>query len=292
MRTKIALIGANGQLGSDLTKVLSKDPSFSLFPLTHKDIEITKDEMINQVLSSIKPSIVINTSAYHKVDEVEVNPEKAFLVNSIAVKNLAQYCQGKKNLLVHISTDYVFGLDDRRTKPYTEDDIPAPINTYGITKLAGENFIKYTCPQHLIIRTSGLFGTAGSSGKGGNFVETMLKLARKKKEVRVVNDQTLSPTYTLRLAEQISALIKKTCQGLFHATSEGYCSWYEFAREIFKLTNTECILKPVTSDQFSTIARRPKFSVLENYRLKEVGINLIPSWQECLKAYLKEKSYI
>lgn len=291
-KIKIALIGTNGQLGTDLSKTLLSETQFSTFPLTHQDIEITNQKNLFKTINKINPDFVINTAAFHKLDEVEKNPNKAFLVNSIACYYLANYCKEKKKTLVFISTDYVFGLDKSRSKPYKETDHPGPVNTYGVTKLAGENFIRFINPKYMIIRTSGLFGTAGSSGKGGNFVETMLKLAQQKSQIKVVNDQIVSPTYTIDLARQITYLVGKGKFGLFHATSEGKCSWYEFAKEIFRLTNYKVNLKAVSSSEFPTKAQRPSYSVLGNYQLKKENINKMHHWKVSLKDYLKKKGHL
>lgn len=293
MKTKkIALIGANGQLGSDIIKVFSKDSAFKVFPLTHADIEITDSANFIKVLGKISPDIVINTAAYHKVDEVEDNPEKAFLVNSIAVKNLAQFCKNQNIVLVFVSSDYVFGLDSKRKAAYCETDTPGPVNVYGLSKLAGEYFIRYIAPKFVIVRSSGLFGKTGSSGKGGNFVETMIKLAKEGKPIKVVSDQVLAPTYSKDLAKQIGVIIKSEKLGFFHAASVGYCSWHEFAKEIFRLCGLKVNLKPVKSVQFSTPAKRPSYSVLENSNLKKFRLNTMRHWRRGLKDYLSEKGYI
>jgi len=288
---KIALIGANGQLSTDIIKVFDKK-YFSFSPLSHQDIEITDIENTKKVLEEINPDIVINTAAYHKVDEVEDNPEKAFLVNSVAQKNLAELCKKNKWTLVFISTDYVFGIDKKRKIPYVETDMPGPINVYGVSKLAGEYFTRYICQKHFVIRVCGLFGVAGSSGKGGNFVELMIKLGKEKGEVNVVNDQILTPTYTKNIAENLQELLKTENFGLYHMTSEGQCSWWEFATEIFKQLKLKVRCNPVSSTFFKTRAKRPAFSVLENYNLKKFGLNRMRDWKENLKLYLKEKGYL
>lgn len=287
---KIALIGANGQLGSDIKEILSKD--FEILPLTHQDIEITNIDNVNNVLEKISPNIVINTSAYHKVDEVEDNPEKAFLVNSIAQKNLAELCNKKNWTLVFISTDYVFGQDELRKKPYRETDTPGPINVYGVSKLAGEYFTQYICKKNFIVRVCGLYGKAGSSGKGGNFVELMIKLGKEKGEVNVVDDQVLTPTYTKNIAENLNELLKTDYYGLYHMTSEGQCSWWQFASEIFKLLKMKVRCNPVSSSHFPTRAKRPKYSVLKKENLSKINLNKMNNWKINLKMYLKEKGYL
>lgn len=292
MGRKIALVGANGQLATDIAKNFPKEKISDLALLSHKDIEITDIASVESAFSKVKPDLVLNTAAYNRVDDAESESELAFAINSIGPKNLAHYCKENDIPLAHVSTDYVFGQDTTRATPYKEDDTPGPINAYGISKLAGELFVQYTTQKHFIIRSSGLFGVAGSSGKGGNFVELMLKIAREKGQVRVVADQIVTPTYTLDLAKQILAIIQTDTYGLYHATAQGSCSWYEFAKEIFRLTNTKVDLVSVSSSEFPTPAKRGMYSVLENKKLKELGIDVMRPWQDGLKDYLKEKGYL
>lgn len=289
---KVALIGSNGQLSSDILKINDKNHYFSISPLSHSDIEITDTGKTKEVLEKINPDIVINTAAYHKVDEAEDNSDKAFSINSSAQKNLAELASEKNWISVFLSTDYVFGLDETRKNPYTENDPTSALNVYGASKIAGENFTRYINPKHFIIRVSGLHGTVGNSGKGGNFVETMIRLGKEKGEVSVVDDQILTPTYTLNIAENLLALLKTNTYGLYHMTAEGQCSWFEFTNEIFRLMKMKVKVNPVPSSQFPTRAKRPKFSVLENSNLKKIGLNKMNDWKINLKAYLQEKGYL
>jgi dTDP-4-dehydrorhamnose reductase len=287
---KILLIGADGQLGTDLEKVLKKDYEL-LCPLIDElditDFVKTKEYVKNQV-----PDLIINTAAFHNTDECEKNPEKSFLVNTFAVKNLAEICKEINIPLVHISTDYVFGLDKKRRTPYTEEDLPGPVNIYGISKLAGEYCVRYTTPKYFIIRPAALFGVTNPKGKKYNFVELMLNLAKEKGEVKVKNDEFTTPTYTKELAENIAELIKTNEYGIYHITSQGECSWYEFAKKIFELIHTKVNCQPVSSDEFPTVARRPRYSVLENKHLKDIGLDKMSHWEDALKKYLKEKGHI
>lgn len=291
-KKSIAIIGSNGQLGNDLAKLLAKKNDLTVFLLIHHDIEITEPESIKKAFSEIDPDIIINTAAYNKVDASEEFPKEAFLVNGIGNKNLAEFCQTHGKTLVYISTDYVFGIDKKRRIPYREIDSPGPTNAYGISKLAGEYFVQYACQKYFIIRTCGLFGTSSSSGKGYNFVELMLRLAKEKEYMQVVNDQIVTPTYTVHLAKQIIKLLQTNAFGLYHATSLGECSWYHFAKEIFSLTNTDIRLEAVSTKDFPTPAKRPHFSVLENYNLDKLNMNIMPDWNIGLQEYLKEKRYI
>ncbi len=292
MARKIAIIGTNGQLGHDLLRRMSKDSSLTLFPLSHAQIEITNPHSIKDAFHRIRPDIIINAAAYNKVDEIEKSPVKAYEINALANKYLAIYCRENDVLLVHISTDYVFGTDTNRTIPYQESDLPGPVNAYGISKLSGEYFVRGYCQKYFILRTCGLFGIATSSGKGGNFVTNILQIAKGKKEISVVNDQIVSPTYTYDLAKQIVHLLETDAYGLYHATSEGQCSWYEFTKKIFTLTKTTTVVKPIPSSAYKTLAKRPGYSVLENANLKKIHKNIMRNWQEGLEDYLREKGLL
>ena len=210
---KVVVIGATGQLGSDLCKT---PVSFEVIPLTHRDIEITDIDSVKRVLTRHPVEVIINTAAFVRVDDCETDPDKAFLVNAIGARNVAVVAQEIGAKLVHISTDYVFGGEkETRTTPYTEFDTPVPPNVYGRSMFAGEDFVRHLCHKHFIVRISALFGTAGSSGKGGNFIETMIRLAKERPELTVVNDQVFSPTYTKDLARKIAWLITTEYYGTF-----------------------------------------------------------------------------
>lgn len=283
---RILIIGSNGQLGTDLVKVMANE---KLITLTHKDIEVCDFNNTRQILTSNRPDIVINTSAYHKVDECEDNVGKSFQVNTYAVRNLAFVCKDLGCTLIHMSTDYVFGGE--KNKPYTEEDAPNPLNVYGVSKLAGEYFIRNVCEKHFIIRSSGLYGVAGASGKGGNFVELMIRLAKENKPIKVVDDQVLTPTYTRELAEKMKQLIQTGKYGLYHITNNGECSWYTFAKKIFDFIGLIPKLSPTTSVQFGVKAKRPKYSVLDNSNLRKIDFDNMRTWKEALREYLKEKEY-
>ena len=287
---KILVTGANGQLGTDLCKALH---SFDVLPLTHADVEIAAANSVKEVFNKYKPDVVINTAAYVRVDDCESERDRAYSVNALGARNVAVEAQALGAKLVHISTDYVFGGENEpRTIPYTEFDIPVPLNIYGKSKLAGENLVEHLCSRYFIVRTSGLFGTAGSSGKGGNFVETMLRLARQQEELRVVNDQLFSPTYTKDLAKKIAQLMATECYGTFHITNKGACSWYQFAIGILSLAGINTPVIPATSEEYSTPAKRPRFSVLDNYHLRLLGMDDMRPWQEALRDYMISKGHI
>ena len=284
---KAVLIGANGQLGSDLVKALAAD--HELVGLTHADVEIADPASVEAVMQQYEPDIVLNMAAFHKVDVCEEEFERTFAVNTYGALSVARACSEHGAAMVHMSTDYVFGGDKARSTPYVETDAPAPINIYGVSKLAGEHLVRYTLERHFIFRVTGLYGVAGSSGKGGNFVELMLRLAREGKDIRVVDDQRLTPTYTVDLARQIAAVIETEHYGLYHATSPGNCTWYEFAAEIFRQSGLSPNLGRAKTGDFGEKATRPSYSVLENRMLQEIGLDMMRPWSEALNSYLDER---
>jgi dTDP-4-dehydrorhamnose reductase len=282
---KTVLIGADGQLGTDLVKAY---PADELIPLTIDDLNVCDYDEVGRQLRDYAPEAVINTAAYHRVDECETYPERALEVNALAVRNLALVCREIDAALVHFSTDYVF--DGALSRPYTEQDAPRPESAYAVSKLAGELYIRYLHEKHFVLRVCGLYGVVGSKEKGTNFVETMLAMAAAGKPISVVDDQTLTPTYTLALAPRIKALIETRRYGLYHMTCDGACSWYEFARAVFELSGLDANLSPTTSDVYKTPAKRPRYSVLENATLNSVPeVAPMPHWRDALKDYLEER---
>jgi dTDP-4-dehydrorhamnose reductase len=281
---KIAVIGANGQLGSDLAAAFIGNGD-AVCGLTHSDIEISDLHSVSDALENIQPQAIVNTAAMHHVENCEREPEKAFAVNAVGPRNLAIVARDLGVALMHVSTDYVF--DGSKGSPYTEEDNPLPLSTYGITKLAGEHFVRATTARHFVIRTSALYGETPCRAKGGlNFIELMLKLAKERGEVRVVDGEVVTPTSTAELAQQMVQLSHSDCYGLYHATAEGSCSWYEFSREIFAITDTPVRLKVAAPDEFPAKVARPKYSVLENRALKSRGLNSFKPWQDALHKYL------
>ena len=284
---KIAVVGADGQLGSDLATAFTANGD-EVRALTHSHIEITDLNSVACVLEEIQPNVIVNTAAMHHVENCEREPAQAFAVNGLGPKNLAFTAKNLGAVLMHVSTDYVF--DGNKGSPYTEDDSPRPLNTYGVTKLAGEHFIRSNTERYFVVRTSGLYGKNPCRAKGGlNFIELMLKLAKERGEVSVVDSEIVSPTSTTELAEQLVQLSHSDCYGLYHATAEGSCSWYEFAQEIFESTDIPVRLKVAGSDEFPAKVLRPKYSVLENHALKARGLNMFKPWQDGLHTYLGER---
>jgi dTDP-4-dehydrorhamnose reductase len=284
---KIAVIGGNGQLGMDVMSAFTSNGD-EAFSLTHSDIEISDLASVSHALENIHPLVIVNTAAMHHVENCEREPERAFAVNALGPRNLAMVARDIGAILMQVSTDYVF--DGSKASPYTEEDNPLPLNAYGITKLAGEHFVRATTPKHFVIRTSGLYGKSPCRAKGGlNFIELMLKLAKERGEVRVVDSEVVSPTSTAELAQQIVQLSRSDCYGLYHATAEGSCSWYEFAREIFAVTDTPVRLIAAGPNEFPAKVARPKYSVLENRALKSRGLNTFQPWQDALHTYLGDR---
>ena len=280
---KLAVIGANGQLGTDLQEVLSLE--HDVIALNHADIEITNIDSIKNALQLVKPAIVLNTAAYHIVPEAEKFPDKAFQINGTGVLNLSKVCQDLDIRVVHYSTDYVF--DGRKQKPYTEDDCPNPLSVYANTKLSGEYFALNYCDKSYVIRVSGIYGKVPCRAKGGNFITTMIKLAKEKPEVRVVDDEILTPTPTYHIAKNTAALIKTDAFGLYHMSCEGEVSWYEFAKVIWETLSIKTPLYSASVKDFPLVVKRPFYSVLENGNLNKLGINLMPEWKDALKEFLE-----
>jgi len=281
---KIAVIGANGQLGRDIVRAFAQNGD-DVCALTHADIEIADLDSVSRKLQELRPQIVVNTAAMHHVERCEQAPETACAVNALGPRNLALAAREIDAVLMQISTDYVF--DGEKRSPYEEGDPPRPLNVYGNTKLSGEYFVQSTTSKHCVLRTSALYGKAPCRAKGGlNFVELMLKLAKERGEVRVVDSEVVTPTSTRELARQVVALSRSDAYGLYHATAEGSCSWFEFAREIFALTNTRIKLNVADPKEFPAKVPRPSYSVLENRALKNRGLNVFRLWQEGLREYL------
>ncbi|MFZ0294738.1 MAG: dTDP-4-dehydrorhamnose reductase [Candidatus Sulfotelmatobacter sp.] len=284
---KVAVIGASGQLGQDVVRAFA-DRGDEVRSLNHQDIELFNLDSVVACLRAAQPEVVVNTAAMHHVENCEQQPERAHEVNVVGAKNLATATRDLGSVLIHVSTDYVF--DGHKGKPYVETDEARPLNVYGRTKLAGEQFVQEINPRHYVLRTAGLYGSHPCRAKGGqNFVDLMLRLARERGCVRVVDSEFTTPTATADVARQIAALSRADAYGLYHATAEGSCSWYEFAQEIFRVADVSVKLEVAGPDEFPAKVPRPAYSVLENRGLKCHDLNLFCPWQEGLNAYLSEK---
>ncbi len=281
------VIGATGQLGSDLVRTF--DQPGELVALSTRDVDILDAARTRSILEALQPTCVINTAAYNLVDRAEDDGRSAFALNAEAVGTLAAVCQAAGARLVHFSTDYVF--DGAKRTPYLETDSPQPVSVYGESKLAGERLALERCERSVIFRVCGLFGLAGSLGKGkGNFVETMLRLAREGRPLRVVSDQVLCPSYTLDLARKVWKVLPKVAHPIYHLTNAGQVSWYEFARRALELAGLTADLTPVTAAEYGARARRPAYSVLAHAHLAALGEDDLRPWDAALPAYVAERS--
>lgn len=282
---KIAVIGADGQLGTDIRKTL-EDNDHEVKGLTISDIDITDSEAVTKLMAKIRPQMVINTAAFHDVPKCESEPVKSYMVNAEGARNLAVACNSVDATLMQISTDYVF--DGKKQVPYIETDRTVPLNVYANTKLSGEHYVEAIAKKYYILRVSGIYGKTPCIGKGGkNFVELMLWLSQNKPEVRVVDDEFLTPTSTVEVSRQIKKMMDVLPEfGLYHATAEGSCSWYEFAKEIFDITKPDIKFNKALPGEFKVDVNRPTYSVLENKHLNDLGINVFRNWKDGLREYL------
>ncbi|MBI2431300.1 MAG: dTDP-4-dehydrorhamnose reductase [Candidatus Hydrogenedentes bacterium] len=285
---RVLVVGALGQLGTELCKIYADAEVHQAdldSPQHRLDIRDAA-ETLRTIAHHFKPNLVFNCAAAHNLPECEEHPERAFAVNALGARNLAVACREAGARLVHISTDYVFG--NGATRAYVETDLPAPLNVYAASKLAGEHLIAAELPNYIIVRTAAMYGPAECRAKGGrNFVTLMLHLAASQPEVKVVTDEITTPTYTVPLARQLRLLAEKAAPGLYHGTCAGECSWYEFAEAIFAETGLAVNLQKTTAAEFQSPVKRPHYSVLENQRARQSGLDIMPHWRDALREYLK-----
>ncbi|HEY9063021.1 MAG TPA: dTDP-4-dehydrorhamnose reductase [Pseudobacteroides sp.] len=277
---KVLITGCRGQLGLELIRQFNEFGGlYSLIETDVHNLDITNQGMVLDLVDTQKPDVIINCAAYTNVDGCEADQINAYRVNAIGPQNLsaAAFSIGAK--MVQVSTDYVF--DGTGNAPKVETDPINPRSVYGKSKAMGEILVRETNPRHFIVRTAWLYG------EGNNFVRTMLKLAKEKDEVKVVNDQFGSPTSTKDLAKCIIRLINTGSYGTYHATCEGSCSWNQFAKKIFEIKGINIKVGEMTTEELNRPAERPKYSVLDNFMLKLVGINEFRGWEEALQDYLK-----
>jgi dTDP-4-dehydrorhamnose reductase len=285
MSAQILIIGANGQLGTDLRRVFADKCTGVDWP----EFDVQRQNQVRDFLREQRPEVVINCAALTNVDQCEDESGPAFAVNAIGAMNVARAAEEIGGTVVYISTDYVFGGDTSRKAPYTEDDPPAPLNVYGTSKLAGEFLTRAYNTRTRIVRTCGLYGHAGARGKGGNFVETMLRLAKGAQPVRVVDDQRLSPASTAECATKVKALVECGARGLYHVASSDSCTWFEFAQAIFEYQGLTVSLSPISSAEYPVRARRPAFSALTSQRLAQANVPPCRPWREMLREYLQAR---
>ncbi|MFH2138561.1 MAG: dTDP-4-dehydrorhamnose reductase [Candidatus Omnitrophota bacterium] len=294
-KRKIIITGVNGMLGSDLQKQFAAHyeicgTDITSVPAQAREFfccDIRSVDQVKEVFSSVKPWLVIHGAAYADVDGCETDPQKADLINAQGTKNVAQACSQIGAKLIYISTDYVF--DGEKGDSYLETDAVNPINAYGRSKLAGEEFVRSLVTESLIVRTSWLFGKTGK-----NFVETIISLAKQQKQLTIVSDQRGSPTHTVSLAKAIEMLIDSVfCdsgnpvnRGVYHVSNSDSCSWYDFAKRIVALKGIEVEILPVDSNTFMRPAKRPQMSVLDNSRYQKLTGDILCSWHKALENYL------
>ena len=281
---KVLVLGANGQLGSDIMRLWA-DPGVEVLGATRTDADVTDFDAISMMMKRVGPDVVINTTAFHNLPQAEADPQTAFRVNVVGGWNIAKAATAAGARVVQISTDYVF--DGAKRTPYMEDDARRAVNIYGAAKIATEDVICQVDPKALVARVSGLFGLAGSAGKGGNFVETMLRLAGEGNPIRVVSDQVTSPTNTAEIAEALLPLVKQGESGVVHLAAGQGCSWHEFAATIFEWCGLKPDLQAVTTAEFGAPLERPMYSVLGTSRAPALR-----HWRDGLERYLREKGHI
>ena len=285
---KLAVIGAAGQVGQEFTKCLETD---TFVPLTRDQVNVVDQASVDACIDRIDCDVIVTLAAFHDVNGCEDDIEKAFQVNAIGAGNVAQAAARGDRKLVYFSSDYVFGREDNRRTPYLESDLPEPVNIYGVSKVAGEQLVRVATDNHLIVRSSSLFGVV-TSKKGWTFPEMILQRAKAGEPLRVVNDQYMSPTYTLDLVREVMALLEAGATGTVHVTNADGCTWYDFAQASLDLAGIEHPIEPVGSDAFPAKARRPSYSSLDSERLESFGVDGLRDWRAGLRAYLIEKGVI
>ena len=281
MENKTLVIGANGALGSDLIKVLDQPVA-----AVHSDFDICDEQAAADFIKNSGVRAVVNTAAFHRVPDCETQYKEAFEVNVIGVRNLAKICAEQNIHLCHISTDYVF--DGSLARPYREDDMPCPLSIYGISKLAGEMALAAYGENWSVVRSCGLYGKVPTRAKGGNFINTMIRLGKTKDRITVVDDEIVCPTYTYDLARGIDALLKARGTGIYHITQSGQTTWFDFTRVIFDFFGFETELAPIKASEFQSVVKRPPYSILDNSRFEEKTGFSLPDWKDALLRHLKE----
>ena len=275
---KILILGSEGQLGYEFKNYLEKIEN--VYSFSHKEVDILDIKKLDNILKEIRPDIVINCVAYTKVDKCEDETDLAFLINSIGAKNISYLSYKYNSKIIYFSTDYIF--DGEKKLPYNEFDKPNPLSIYGRSKLFGEKYTKEFNPNHLIIRISWLYGI-----KGDNFVKTIIKLSKINNILRIVNDQMGSPTYTLDVVKQTYELIKRDYIGLIHSANIGETSWFNFANLINKKLKLNIKIIPIKTEEYNAKAKRPKYSVLENYILKIENLNIMRNWEVAFNEFIE-----
>ena len=287
------LLGPDGQLGRDVRRAhAASGDAIELVPLPREKLDLSVPGMIERVLGGLDFDALVNCAAYTAVDGAEDDAALAFAVNAHAVQAMARVCAAKRARLLHISTDYVFGGSRAQERPLREHDLTAPVNVYGASKAMGETLARRASDDVVILRTASLFGTAGAGGKGGNFVESMIRAGKEKGSLRVVDDQSMSPTSTADVARVVMRMLTDGCRpGLYHVVNTGTATWCDFAREIVRRAGVKAAVAPCATEEFPTRAARPRYSVLDNAKVS-AAFGAMPAWQDALERYLHAKGHV
>lgn len=275
---RVLVTGAAGQVGSEVAALLI-DNSIDYIAVDRNDLDLTDEGAVRRFFKNNSFTHVVHCAAFTDVNGAEKNKKKCLCVNTDATRYIAEECMRYGMTMIYISTDYVFSGE--KDRPYLESDKCRPLNYYGLTKLLGDGEV-LRIPKNFIIRTSWVFG------EGNNFVKTMMKLSERGEPIRVVSDQTGSPTYAKDLAVVIVEMLFSDRYGIFNVTNEGYCSWYDFAKEIMRVSGSKCEVIPVTTEEYPSLAKRPRYSCLSKQKMKECGFTPMPSWEDALERYIKK----
>jgi len=282
MVRRAVVFGAAGQLGVELVREL-RERRFDVVAWERAQVDITDAMAVENALAQYEPEVVFNSAAYNQVDVAEKEPQAAFLVNGLAVRNLAVACRQADARLVHFSTDYVF--DGMAGHPYAEEDPTHPLGAYAVSKLAGELYAQAYLDRVLVVRTSGVFGPGGLTTARGNFVELMLRLAHSGNPIRVVEDHVASPTFAPLLASRTIDLVERGATGVFHVGGGEPSSWFQFAKTIFEVAGVQPKLMATNEREYRTAARRPRYSALSNAKMERLGLKPMPPLREAVEAY-------
>ena len=292
MQLKAILLGPDGQLGRDVQSAHARSGNgIELIPLGRQNLDVSTHGTVERVLRSLAFDVLVNCAAYTAVDEAEDRSALAYSVNADAVRAMAKICSAKRARFIHVSTDYVFGGDSARNRPLREHDPIAPVNVYGASKAKGEALAGLELGDVVILRVASLFGVAGCGGRGGNFVETMIRAAAQRRTVRVVDDQTMSPTAAADVADVMIRMLVEGCEpGVYHVVNTGSATWFEFAREIVRCAGDEGAVVPCATVNRPTRATRPRYSALDNAAVA-AAFGAMQAWQDALECYLRARGY-
>lgn len=286
---RVGIIGASGQLGTDLVQVFSATEGFQAVPLNHAQLDVADEQQARAVIVNERLDVVVNCAAFHRVDECEERADEALRINAQGSLSVSRACAAASALCVFVSTDYVFS---GKEGGYHERSPTEPVNVYGVSKVAGELLVRQTSPEWLILRIASVFGKAGARGKGGNFIEAILQKARAGGPLQVIDDNWMSPTYTRDAAATLRDLIGAGARGVFHAANAGRCSWWEFAREAVRQVGLDVAVVPIPASTYPAKARRPRDSSFAGQRVSEVLGRGPRPWQDALREYLQEKGHL